>query len=355
MPFARPSLPDLITQAQADFSAIPGVNPALRRSLSGVLSKQAAALAAGEYQYLDWMVLNVLLPDSATGPYLDRWANIVGLQREAAALATGNVIFTGQVGIPVPLGTQLQDSTGEVILTTTEPVVIQNSGNVTVTVTATGGVAANLAPNAPLTMLVGIAGILGSAQVDANGLSGGTDQEQDPQLRVRVLARLANPPQGGALADYVDWAQLYPGVTRVFVYPLQTGPNNVTVIFTMDGRADIIPLPADVAAVAAIIAPLRPVTAQVTVLAPTANAIPVSIGNLSIASGYSLASVQANIQAALAAFFVTTVPGGTVFQEQIASAIANAAGVASFDLIAPSGDTTNGFGVLGQLGAVSYS
>lgn len=354
MPFSRPSLPDLITQAQADFSAVPGVNPALRYALSGVLAKTAAALANGEYGYLDWMVANVLLPDSATGGYLDRWANIVGLQREAATTAAGFVMFTGQPTLDVPAGTQLQDSTGAVLATTQGTVTMGAGGSGTVNVLATGGAAANLPTAAPMTMLVAIAGIVAVATVVAPGLTGGADIESDAALRIRLLARLASPPQGGAANDYIAWAKLYPGVTRVFVYPLQTGPNTVTVIFTMDGRANIIPLAGDVAAVAAVIAPLRPVTAQVTVLAPVPVAINITIANLSLATGYALATVQANIAASLALLFVTTMPGGTLFYDQIVAAISNAAGVVSFDLSAPVIDTPIGFGDLAQLGTLLF-
>jgi uncharacterized phage protein gp47/JayE len=325
-----------------------------RRALVTVLAYQSAALASGEYDYLDWIIANVVLPDSCTGAYLDRWLNIVGLQREGAAPAAGTVTFTGNAGTPIAVGTQVQTGNSGVVLETTAAATISGS-TATVPVQAVqGGSAGNLLAGTPVNLLVAIGDIVGTAVVAA-ALTGGVDQESDALARPRLLARLANPPQGGAAADYVAWAQLVPGVTRVWVYPLQTGPNSVTVIFVMDGRSNIIPLSGDIANVQAAINAKRPVTAQPTVIAPAPQAVGVTTSGFTPATGYTLATAQANATAALAALFATTAPGGTTYVEQIETAIGGAAGVASFDLVAPGADVTAAFGVLNQLGAVTLS
>lgn len=56
--------------------------------------------------------------DTATGLYLDYLAGSVGLTRQAASGATGNIIFTGDVGTTVVSATSCKDTLSNVILTT---------------------------------------------------------------------------------------------------------------------------------------------------------------------------------------------------------------------------------------------
>lgn len=136
----------------------------------------------------------------------------------------------------------------------------------------------------------------------------------------------------------------------------------------MDGRANNIPLAADVAAVQAAVQVPSPVTAAVTILAPLGQPVAVVVKNLILATGYSAATVQANIQAALVSLFATVTPGGygydgqaqtyrtggTLFVEAVSAAINAAPGDASFDLAAPAADVVAAFGVMPTFGGVTY-
>ena len=65
MPFVRPDLQTLIERAQADIqSRLPGTQPQLRRSLTGVIARMEAGVAHGLYGYLDWLALQ-LMPEGA--------------------------------------------------------------------------------------------------------------------------------------------------------------------------------------------------------------------------------------------------------------------------------------------------
>ncbi|HTW71490.1 MAG TPA: baseplate J/gp47 family protein [Acetobacteraceae bacterium] len=72
-----------------------------------------------------------------------------------------------------------------------------------------------------------------------------------------------------------------PGVTRAWVFPLNRGPGTVDGAFVMDGRANTIPQPADVAAVQSAINLLRPVTAHCQVFAPAGVPFAVTLAALS--------------------------------------------------------------------------
>ncbi len=66
----------------------------------------------------------------------------------------------------------------------------------------------------------------------------------------------------------MTWALEVPGVTRAWCVRRFMGPGTVAVFFMRDDQADPIPDAEQLAAVAAYIEPLRPVTADVYVLAP---------------------------------------------------------------------------------------
>ena len=87
MSFERPTLSALRDQARTNIAArLAGVDPALRRSLARVLADAMAGLAHHQYGYLDWIALQVI-PATAEGAYLDRWARLVDLTRTRATAA----------------------------------------------------------------------------------------------------------------------------------------------------------------------------------------------------------------------------------------------------------------------------
>ncbi|HTV45763.1 MAG TPA: baseplate J/gp47 family protein [Stellaceae bacterium] len=366
MPFNRPSLSDLRTQARASFAGrLQGADATLRRSAITVSADTMAGLVNGEYGYLDWMSQQ-LFPDTAESDYLDRWARIFGLTREAPTAASGNVLIQGTAGTPLPLNTLLQTTDGSVQVETIAAATLGNGATSVPAVATSTGAAANLAANAALTLVVAVANVQPNAAVDGNGFSGGADEESDASLRARVLLRIRKPPQGGDATDYQAWAALVNGVTRTWVFPRNRGPGTVDVTFVMDGRANILPLPADIANVQAAINANRPVTADSEVFALTGVPMNLAIANLMP----NTASVQAAIEAALADLVGTfatpgaatigpgvsaSAPGGTLFLEQIESAIAGAAGVQTFDLTAPIADVTVPQGSITVLGTISFA
>ena len=367
MSFPVATYEDTLAQIRADFTALPGADVTLRVGTIPVLAKILAKLSTSELLYLAALPNRALIPTKMQAPYLDYYCAGVGLTRLGAAPSAGSVSFTGNIAIPS--GSQMQDSTGTVILQTTAIGTVSGNTVTAPVVTVSGGSAGNLAAGAPATLLVGIAGVQAVGNVLSPGLTGGTDAETDAALQVRLGERLSNPPQGGANADYVAWAKMVPGVTRVWVYPAQNGPGTVAVTFMMDGRANPIPLSADVAAVQAAINAVRPTTAGVTVFAPAPSAIAPTITGLTPASGYTLSAAQAAAAAAVANLNYTTTPGGygwdgqaenyltggTAYREQVSAAISSAAGVGTFDLSVPASDVTVTYGNIIQFSAPTFS
>lgn len=167
------------------------------------------------------------------------------------------------------------------------------------------------------------------------------------------------PPHGGAAHDYVSWAkEVSAGVTRVYVDPLAGGAGTVHVYFLMDNTyTNGIPQGADVAAVQAYINEVKPVTAVVTVIAPTAVAVNVEITGLSP----DTTDIRDAIELELADMLrregkVSTVAAPfTLYRSKLWQAISEASGEDHHVLTTPASDTAFSAGQFPVLGTITYS
>jgi uncharacterized phage protein gp47/JayE len=306
-------------------------------------------VAHGIYGYLDWLSRQ-LIYDTADGEMLERWASIWGITRKPATQAVGSVTFTGSTGATVLAGSVLSAYDG--VLYEVDADVTLSAGTAVAAITAVdAGLAGNRLTGQTLTLQSPVAGV--NAGAVAGALTGGADLETDDALRGRLLARIKQPPQGGAKLDYEAWALAVPGVTRAWVYPLELGAGTVTVRFMMDDTyANGIPLSGDVTAVAAYIDPLRPVTAAVTVVAPVAVPLNFTIAGLNPATAAVRAAV---IQELTDLIEREASPGGTIPLSHIREAISIAAGEYDHSLTTPSANVTNTAGNITTMGTVTWT
>lgn len=351
MPFNRPTLQQLIDRSVGDIEAgLPGTDAKLRRTNLNVLAKGVAAVSHGLHAYIAWLA-NQPLPDTAEAEYLDRHATLwLDQPRKPAAAAVGDVDFSGTNGVVIPAGTSLVRADAAEFVTTAEGTIAGGVAAVAVAAVVAGA-AGNSFAGITLTLTTPIAGITSTATVAADGLYGGTDTESDSALRARVLARIKEPPHGGAAFDYETWALEVPGVTRAWVYPLELGPGTVTVRFVRDDDASIIPDAGEVDTVQAYIDALRPVTAQVTVVAPVA--VPL---DFTIALTPATASVKAAVEAELTDLIRREAePGGTILRSHIREAISIATGETDHTLTVPAADVTHTTGQMATMGTITWA
>lgn len=363
MPWTRPTLTELRQLARSLFAArLPGADATLRRSNINVTADVMAGLANGEYGYLDYLIRQNFT-DTAEGDYLLRKGAMYGLFPTGATKASGNVTVTGIDGKTIPDQVILfQDNNGRNYIT--QATVDIAVGTATVPVQAVeGGSASNLENGAPLSLIYAIAGIDAVANVAAPGLSGGTDEESIEAFRLRVLARQKQPPQGGIYSDYIAWAKTVAGVTRAWVYPANRGLGTVDLTFVMDGRANIIPLTADIGAVQAAIDAKRPVTDSCVVFAP----VPVAV-DFDIEGPFTDAQKDA-IEASVKDMFLEeaqpggaydpmtqgTYSGGLSFEAHIDPAVAAGAGDVIFDITDPTADIPGNEGEILVPGVFTFS
>ena len=91
MPFIRPTLTDLRNQVTQDIaSGFPGADPLLRFSNLNITGVAQANMANLHYGYLDWIAKQAV-PFTATDEYLEGWAALKDIYRQAATSASGTV------------------------------------------------------------------------------------------------------------------------------------------------------------------------------------------------------------------------------------------------------------------------
>jgi uncharacterized phage protein gp47/JayE len=349
MPFTRPSPQQIRDRLAAELQvAIPGADARLRRSMEEVLVRAIAVASHELHGHLAWAARQILV-DTAEAEQLDRHAGIWGITRRAAAPARGPVTVTGTTGAVLPAGAEMRRSDDTRFLLDAD-VTIGGGGTGTGAVTAVVAAASgNTAAATTLSLVSPIGGIGANLVVASGGLAAGADIEADAALRARILQRIQRPPQGGAAADYVAWAQTVPGVGRAWCYPLHLGAGTVGVAFlTSAGGIPGAPL---VAQVQAAINVLRPVTADVTVFAPA----PVTV-DVQVTLSPDTSAVRLAVQNSLVAFFTAEAePGLTLRRSRISAAVSAAAGETWHALVAPAADVTLGAGEVAVLGTVSFT
>jgi uncharacterized phage protein gp47/JayE len=350
MPFERPTLAELKTQAKEEIASRLGLGALLPRSPLVALALVEAGQAHLLHGHLAFLARQIL-PDTAEAEYLERWASIFGVARKAATFAEGQISLTGTPAAVLPAGSKLRRADA-VEYSTDAEVVIGGGGTATADVTAVAaGLAGNAEAGVPLTLSSPVAGVASLATVAAGGLISGADEETDDELRRRLLQRVQNTPEGGAAADYVRWALEVPGVTRAWCLPGHLGAGTVGVTFVVDGEADIIPDAPKVAEVQALLEERRPATAAVTAFAPDAVAL-----DPEIQLDPDTAEIRAAVEAALIDLLRReSEPGGTLLLSHVREAISNARGEVDHVLVAPAADVTVAAGELLTLGTITWS
>lgn len=350
MPFARPTLPELIDRVTTDISGrVTGLQSAvLRRSLLGILARSEAGAVHMLYGFLEWAARQAII-DTAEKEYLERWAAIWKVFRKAADYSTGPALLAGSVGSTVPSGTILQRQDG-VQYRVLDNATFTSTTLQTTVVALAAGADGDCPAGTPLFLLSPVAGVQSTGSAAA-GIDGGLDVETDEQLLSRLLKRIRQPPHGGASSDYELWALEVAGVTRVWVYPLQMGLGTVTVLFVCDGESNIIPDSAKVAEVQAYINERCPVTAEVFVAAPVPDPL-----NMIVKLSPNTAAVQAAVRAEVADLIDRdSKPGGPILISRLREAVSIAAGESDNAITSPTADVAHAAGHMALPGTITFS
>lgn len=335
MPWSTPTLRSVRETVRGEITTSLGRATFVGNSVLRVIADAQAALAHLVMRYIDWLALQ-FLPDTAETEWLDRhgaiWlGNADGtFGRKSATLSQGTAEITGVPGTVVPAATQL--SGGQIDYETLFQIEIGTVETPVEIRALSPGLAGNLENGAPLSFVTPLSNVDDPAFVVE--LTGGTDDETDEELRVRVLQRIRETPMGGDAKDYEQWALAVPGVTRAWCYPLEMGIGTVTIRFVMDDvRADNhgIPNEDDVLAVEQYITAVRPVAVKdIFVEAPIPQPMSLTIADLVP----DTPDVRNEIQDSLTRLLLTAAaPGQTIYSVWKSYAIMGTDKVISFRLI----------------------
>ncbi len=355
----------------------------LQKAILRYIAYAQAGVGFEHYSELDYIALQAV-PWTATDEFLEGWAGLKGVVREPATATVGTTSYSANTGSgPIPAGTLVtRQSDGAQYLTTAEGDLGGGANSITVTMQAvTPGAAANFDAGTVFLLGTSIPGVQSQSVASAQ-TTAGTDKETDDNLRTRMLAAYASPPQGGSMRDYVAWAESVPGVTRAWVQPLGLGAGSVVVYFMLDdaeaahggfpqGTNGVATaetrLPAatgDQLTLANVLYVDAPVPSLVWVTAPAAQSVNFTIDDLGT---NNTTAMQAQINAALDDMFLRLGNVGGTLQPETGGgwpaiepndwyeALAAISGLTSFSIAAPTDAQAPNTGALLTRGTMTFN
>ncbi|RDL19956.1 baseplate J/gp47 family protein [Pseudomonas jessenii] len=344
MPFETPSLPVLISRTQSDLAS-----DALRRSDAQVLARTLSGTAYGLYGYLDWIV-DQILPDKADEETLERIAALrLNQPRNAAQPAEGSVSFSATAGAVLDVNVVLQSGDGRMYRVTAGVTTVAGVNSTTIEAVDAGALG-NADVGLALTLVQPVEGVTNAFTVIAPGLSGGIAKESIESLRARVIRSYRVIPHGGSADDYETWALEFPGVTRAWCRGNYLGAGTVGLFVMRDNDVVPVPNPAQLQEIKDYIEPLRPVTAELYVLAPTVKLVHYSIHPVPDTS-----AVRAAITSSLNDLHEREAGlGDMLLISHIREAISGAAGETDHSLTVPAANVTAATNELLTFGGITW-
>lgn len=308
----------IISQLEASLGQTIPIAP---KAALRVLAKVLAGVFVLLYKYCGALFLDMFVAYASDQPTTVNGKLIVPLLELGRQYGVGDpepstqaqlsiqVTVRNQTGSLPAFSFLLFPSTGVIYQTVAE--IALNAPTVTVTIRATSdqsggdgsGAIGNLNAGDVVEFSSPLPNISSKATVLAQVVAGANAETTD-SYRARIAARRQSPPQGGAYADYQQWATDTPGI--ISAYPYTGNPGVVDVFCEADpissGSADGIPTSPQLTAVFDSInlndsgvASRRPVNAAPNPLAITRTGFTVTITGFSLLLPTTQASVQAGV------------------------------------------------------------
>jgi len=233
---------NIIAQIEA---ALSQTIPLVPRSFLRVLAKVLAGVFIILYKYAGWMFLQIFVQTAsisetivngkAVSPLIE-WGRMIGVGDPVGATQAElliDITVNNQVG-SLSSGTQLIGISNGVTYITIGSVAL-SAPTVQATVRAVsdqaggGGAGAigNLEVGSALSFANPLANVERNTTVSSS-VTAGADAEDAEVYRQRVLDRFQKRPQGGAYADYEQWAEEVAGIVNAYPYT-STNPGQVDV------------------------------------------------------------------------------------------------------------------------------
>lgn len=303
------------------------------------LSARLYALAAQVYALYvqaDWVVRQAF-PQTAEGEYLDRHAQLRGLERKPAVAAEGTVRFTVEEAPDsdrsIPEGTVCMTS-GLVRFETTRAAVLE-AGTLAADVPVramTPGAAGNVSAGAIVSMAVAPIGI--AACTNPQPCAGGADGETDEALRERVLESFKRLPNGANSAFYQQGALSFDQVAAAAVIPRPRGVGSVDVV-----PATLAGLPGEelLAELEDYFEQRREIAVDLKVRAPETVTVNIAVA-VEPEKGRDKTAVLEQVKEAVRSWFTGRLLGQDILRARLGEIVYHCGGVANYAISAPEAD-----------------
>lgn len=326
---------DIYQEMLACFGERTGLEPREGCDLSARLYALAAQVCA-LYVQADWVVRQTF-PQTAEGEYLDRHAQLRGLERKPAVAAEGVIRFKAgeTAGAPreIPQGTVCM-TVGLVRFETTAPAVME-AGEMTADVPIRAlepGRLGNVSAGTIVSMAVAPMGISGCTNPEC--CAGGADGEEDEALRARVLETFKRLPNGANSAFYQQGALSFEQVAAAAVIPRPRGVGSVDVVpATLAG----VPGQELLAELEDYFEEKREIAVDLKVRAPETVAVNIAV-EVEKEEGQNQEEVLTRVEKAIRGWFTGRLLGQRILRARLGELIFHCEGVANYSITAPAAD-----------------
>jgi uncharacterized phage protein gp47/JayE len=310
--------------------------PLLPKSFCRVLAKALGGVFVLLYEFAGWNLLQMFVKTASNKPVnfngqtinpLQAHGELVGIYQKTGQRAERTVeISVLTQGGTIVSGERIANPDTQMIYVVVGNVSL-NAPTVYATIRATRpGVLGNVDLGTELYFVSPPDAVEKEVTVSADGTAG-VDPETTEAYRERVLERWLARPQGGAYADYKNWAEEVTGVRNAYPYSAWEHPDipnsragQVFVFIESDDTPDGEPLPAGLAddvkdhieGDGGGLSNRRNINAEVRVLGITRTAFDVEISQITTDSPETTEAAKTAIEDGLTEFFYDREPGGQV-------------------------------------------
>lgn len=344
------SVEEIYAGLTADFARRTGMEVAASGDMAARMYALAAQLSS-LYAHSEW-VARQCFPQTASGEYLERHAQVRGLARREAVAAVGKLRF----GVEEALSTDLTIPVGTVCMTAglvrfeTVKEGILPAGETTVDVAARAvevGTAGNTGAGTVLSMAVAPVGV--SWVNNPEPFAGGTDREEDEALRERVLESFQRLPNGANAAFYEQGALAFGPVAAVNVLPRVRGRGTVDVVLATTAG---LPDEALLGQVQDWFEQRREIAVDVSVRAPEVKTVDVAV-SVQVREDMKVQTVLDEVERAVRDWFDGRRLGKNVLRAALGQVVYGVDGVENYSLTAPMEDLAVEWGELPMLGTLT--
>jgi hypothetical protein len=168
-------------------------------------------------------------------------ANLNLAPRAGNLPAIGQVVFStapSSGSYTIPYGQIFTNNLTNVTYTCTQTTVVTNSNYLTtyipIACTQVGtGFSVVSGPYPTGTALTVSSPIGGVSSFTVTSMADGVNSETDGEVANRVIFAFQNPPGGGSISDFVNWAMQTSGVTYAYVFTILDNNTGITVIYVV--------------------------------------------------------------------------------------------------------------------------